>query len=222
MWTERFFCAVFKDLKTEREGIHVSHLIYDCLRRAYYDITTDTPFGLEGGMRMWIGKKLHELPVSDNSELTLEWEGIIGTIDEYQDGHFVDLKTTRNVPRGPRPHHVKQLEMYRILLERNGYEVKSASMLYIDVNTTEVVEFPTKFIKTKSKKTEDIEKKTLKKIAKLEEEMLEKKAKLETAVENRWLPKRHINWLCRYCNYSSRCFTDESLKDNKREEVEPQ
>lgn len=204
-WTERFYRAVFKDLMSDREGIHVSHLIYDCLRRGYYEITTDTPFDLESGMRMWIGKKLHELPISDNSELTLEWEGITGTVDEYQDGHLCDLKTTRNIPSGPRPHHIKQLEMYRVLLEKNGHEVKSASILYIDVGSTDVVEFPTKF---KKKTTKAIEK-----------EMLEKKAKLEMAVERGWLPKRHIYWLCRYCGYASRCFAEEGREDPKRKEV---
>lgn len=205
MWTEKFYEAVFKDLKSDREGIHVSHLIYDCLRRAYYDITTDTPFDLDGGMRMWIGKKLHELPVSDNPELTLKWEGITGTVDEYQDGHFCDLKTTRNVPRSPNSHHVKQLEMYRVLLEKSGHEVESASMLYIDVTTTQVIEFPVKF----KRKIETVEK-----------EMLEKKAKLETALERGWLPERHLGWLCRYCNYSSRCFTEGKLQDPKKVEVE--
>ncbi|MHA1286218.1 MAG: CRISPR-associated protein Cas4 [Candidatus Thorarchaeota archaeon] len=205
MWTERFYCAVFKDLKSERKGIHISHLIYDCLRRAYYDLTTDVPFDLDGGMRMWIGKQIHKLSISDNSELTLEWEGITGSVDEYQDGHFCDLKTTRNVPRSSRPHHVKQLEMYRVLLEKNGYEVKDASMVYINVDTTEVVEFPVKFKRN---------------IETVEKEMLEKKSKLETALERGWLPERHLSWLCRYCNYSSRCFVEEKLQDPKKMEVE--
>lgn len=191
-WEERFYCIVFDDLMEEREGIHVSHLVYPCLRRAYYDITTDTSFDLEGGMRMWIGKQIHKLPVSKHHELSLEWEDIRGTIDEYENGFFMDKKTTRNIPkRYPRSHHVKQVEMYRVLLEKNGYPVKEASILYIDVDSTRVKEY-------KVKLKRDIEQ--------VELEMLRKKEIIETALFSRQPPNRHIDWLCRYCNHSSRCF----------------
>ena len=195
-WVEQFYKNVHRDLIESRQGIHVSHLVYDCVRRAYYDLTSDkASFSLDGALKMWIGKKIHELPISDNHELTLHWEGITGTIDEYQDGWFLDKKTTREIPRYPYDNHKKQLEMYRVLLEKNSYPVTNASMLYIDVNTTEVKEFPIKLEKN---------------IENIELEMLSKKRTVEAALKAKSPPKRGIGWICRYCDHTVKCFSEES------------
>ena len=202
MWTERFYTEIFKEVRGKRKGIHVSSLTHSCLRRAYYDITRDAPISLKEGTVLWIGKKLHTVRMSKNHELSLGWEGIRGTVDEYEDGYLMDKKSTRNIPSVPRQAHVRQLEMYRVLLKENGYKVEKAAVLYIDVDTGEVVEYPVKF----KRKLETVEK-----------EMLRKKEKLEMALSKGWLPERHISGECYLCPFPSWCFTEGGVRDPRRE-----
>lgn len=186
--------AIFTELKgKERKGIHVTHIVYDCLRRAYYSLTRGEAFDLDSGLRMWIGKKLHETKLLKEHELNLEWNGITGSIDEYGDGVVLEKKTTRNIPRDPYPHHIKQLEYYRVLLEENGRPVKKGVILYIDVNIPMCKEFPIEFRRP---------------IEEVKKEMAIKKRALEMTMKEKLLPQRNVSWLCRYCSFCSYCFTE--------------
>lgn len=195
-----FYKAVFAELRRgERKGIHITHIVYDCLRRAYYSLTRSEAFDLNSGLRMWVGKKLHETKILKEHELKLEWNGIAGSVDEYGDGVLLEKKTTRNIPTYPYPHHVRQLEYYRVLLEENGRKVDKGVILYIDVNTPQCKEFIINFRRS----AEEVKR-----------EMMMKKRALEMTMRDKILPQRNISWLCRYCSFCSYCFTEDG-KDKR-------
>lgn len=189
---EAFYKALYQDVIQDRsKEIHVSDLIYDCLRRGYYSKILKPRTKLETVMTFWIGQKLHETPVTEAHEVSLEWNGIHGTMDEYLDGIIIDKKTTRSIPkRSVYPNHKKQLEFYQVLAVNNGYEVTGGAMLYIDVAEKKV-----KVMKVRLRKPETVE-----------AEMMEKYYVLAECLEAGEPPARGIGWTCNYCDWNSECF----------------
>ena len=150
-WTEAMMKDYQKSQKKRRPGIHVTDLCYPCYRRMYYKnkYSEKVDDGIVPGMRadevlrLWIGMKLHELPLTDHHELSLSWNGKHGTVDEYDSttGFFLDKKTTRaksNRYLTAREQYVLQGEYYRVLLENNGYPARGFVILYINVATSEL------------------------------------------------------------------------------------
>jgi len=117
-------------------GVHVSSIIYDCMRSPCYGIKHGRRMDLMGIIRTGIGTHLHDdikiLPVQ---ELPLEWEGIVTDgVDEYdpETGIFIDKKITWNPPSyGMWDKHKKQLEDYKVMLHDNGYKATEGFILYI-------------------------------------------------------------------------------------------
>jgi CRISPR/Cas system-associated exonuclease Cas4 (RecB family) len=192
---EMFYKALYKEVMQDRSGeIHVSDILYDCLRRGYYSKIFKPRTKLETVMTFWIGQKLHETPMTDHHELSLEWNGIYGTIDEFHDGIIIDKKTTRSLPsRSPYPNHKKQLEYYQVLAINNGYSVRWGCMLYIDVAEKKI-----KVMSVRLRKPEVVE-----------AEMLDKYYILKECLDNGVPPARSIGWACNYCDYNSECFGDD-------------
>jgi len=193
---EAFYTAVFKECLEKHHPISVTALVYDCLRRAYYNaVVPEEIIDPAGKIRVWVGKKLHETQVFPVHELELEWRGIHGRIDEYDPERklLVDKKTTRRIPKEPYEHHAKQLLFYKVLMEHNGYPVEKATVLYIDVNSTDVVAYPVDL--SAGFDMEAVEK-----------EMLGKADKLKKALKSGILPPRSMSWLCHYCSFFSWCF----------------
>jgi CRISPR/Cas system-associated exonuclease Cas4 (RecB family) len=187
----------------EKKGkVSVTMLVYECLRRAYYIKTI--PFDIvdpSGSVRRWIGKKVHETPLlgkDAKTELKLEYEGVVGVIDEYYDGLLLEKKTTRFIPSAPYDHHVKQCEYYKVLLEKNGFPVKAAAIVYIDVK--EGVIRP-HFVETRS-------------VEEIEKELMEKKRRVLEALKSEDVPPRFISFwdkrsntlICSYCPFFGLCF----------------
>jgi CRISPR/Cas system-associated exonuclease Cas4 (RecB family) len=146
-------------------------------------------------MIFWIGTKLHETPISDLHETSLEWNGIHGTVDEYyHDGYIVDKKSCRSMPRRPYSNHVKQIEYYAILALNNGYEVKGGYMLYIFLGNKEekpkAESFPVRM--------RDAEV--------VEAEMIDKLIEFNEALDTDVPPKRKVGWNCQYCDFNIECF----------------
>jgi len=194
---EAFYKAVFRECMEEHHPISVTALVYDCLRRAYYNaVVPEEIIDPAGKIRVWIGKKLHETSIYPKSEIELSYRGVHGRVDEYDPSskRIVDKKTTRRIPREPYEHHVKQLLFYKVLMERNGFPVEKATLLYIDVNSTDVAAYP---IDLSGIDMEDVEM-----------EMLDKAEKLRRALKSGILPPRSMSWLCHYCTYFSWCFLD--------------
>ena len=116
----------------ERKSIHVSALVYDCLRRGYYDLKHGQSFDLSTLMTFWIGRKLHETPILKENEIALEYMGVKGSCDEYEDGTLVEKKTCKMLPRSPNDHHKRQVEYYAMMLGEQGKPVKEACSLDLD------------------------------------------------------------------------------------------
>jgi len=201
---ERIFNFMSGNTGDRKPGVHVSDLVYPCTRKAYYARLTPPNLDTKGAITLYTGIKVHEMPLSENCELTLEWNGIVGTIDEYENGLLIDKKTTRNVPKyynrsrkeqvvSLRSHHLTQLEYYKVLLEENGYDVDEAGILYIDVNESEVWFGRAKFSRTSEE---------------VKQEMIQRKTMLETFLNARKLPPfdNSIRWMCMgYCPYQQAC-----------------
>jgi len=211
IFEEAFYKAIFVELNSEpREGIHVTHICYECLRRAYFTITRGEVTDLEGALRMWIGKKLHETPLTENGhEMDIEAFGVRGRIDEY--GRFngkwvvIDKKTCREIPSQPRPHHITQLEYYRAMLHEHGQPVDYGVILYINVDNVRVKPYVIEF-------TRDVEE--------VKREMKERRERLEKALKTGVLPPRNVSWLCRYCPWCNLCFTIELVDPLFKKKVE--
>jgi len=179
-----------------REGIHVTELVYDCLRKGYYahhygegffDIKTLTTF--------WIGKALHKTKILKHNEMTLKWNGIVGTVDDYEKGVLIDKKTTTFTPKDPWKHHIKQLEYYALLLTKNNIPFKEAHIVYINITDKKFTIFPVKI--------RDFET--------IEKEIIRKKEIFEKALKDSKSPTRKVGWLCSYCSYASVCFGDKNV-----------
>jgi len=190
---EELFKAIMREEDDRSRGIHVTSLVYDCLRRGYYENKFEEGFfDMKTLITFWIGKAVHKTPILKNHELKLEWNGITGTVDEYQDGIIIDKKTTTYTPKSPNGHHIKQIEYYAVLLSKNGYRVREGHLIYININDKDIVVFPIKI-----RSLEDVE-----------AEMVEKKIILENSIRDKTEPRRSPGWLCGYCNYAGVCFKE--------------
>jgi CRISPR/Cas system-associated exonuclease Cas4 (RecB family) len=222
---ERFHQAITKEAE-EDEELHskglpsVTSLCYDCLRKAYYSITyPDVIIDPEGAIRTWIGKKLHETSIlGGEMEVELMYpkeNGVVGRIDEYKDGVLIDKKTVRHTPREPYPHHVTQLEYYRLLCERNGKPVKKMAIVYINVDTGEVAVFPVPFRRS----LEEVEKELMEKYRIVTEAV--KMGILPPRKMRTWEPKEH-RLVCSYCQYYGICMREDQIDERWKGRLTPE
>ena len=189
--------AIVREIEANKpplEKINVTDLTFPCLRHAYYSkIFREERRGrLPELLAVWIGVKLHETKIFEKSELELEYGGVYGRIDEYEDEILLEIKTTRAIPNKPYPHHVRQVSYYRVLLERNGYPVKFAIILYINVNSLNAKPFVIFF----DQPLEEVEK-----------EMMSRKEALERAIKDSKIPPAEPEepWACDYCSFAYLC-----------------
>ena len=197
MTKTRILRAIVKDLERNRppmEKINVTDIAFPCLRHAYYaKVYREERRGrLPELLALWIGVKLHEAKIFERTELELEYQGIYGRVDGYENDILLELKTTRTTPSTPLPHHVKQVSYYRVLLERNGYPVRFAIIVYLNVSSLSIRPFLVLFDQP---------------IEELEEEMLRKKEALERALQEHSPPPPEPEepWACDYCTYAYLC-----------------
>ena len=171
--------------------ISVSSLIYPCLRKAYFEKKLGQFFDISTAYKFWIGKAVHKMDFLKEGEVELEWEGILGRIDELEGDTLVEKKTCNELPRSPNSHHITQLEYYYVLCLRNKKPVKNLFLLYLEKKYS-----AWKFFEITPRKVEVIEK-----------EMLERKTILEEALKSKKMPERSPSWLCKYCNFCPKCFS---------------
>jgi len=200
----KFYRAVLRELEEDRtQEIHVTDLVYDCLRRAYYSKKHPIHAADEASaLVLWIGKKLHETIVcEDGHEVEVELQiadevSVKGSIDEMCqiDGYtvIIDKKTTRNIPSKPYDHHVKQVKIYAMILYKTrGIRVQYGGILYIDVNNlySKLYMFPVQMLE----------------IEQLYNEVVEKAWKLYIAMKENTAPEAEPGWICKYCPYWQLC-----------------
>jgi len=182
---------------SRRGGIHVSHLYGDCLRKSYYGLMHPEQFhSLRTLMTFWVGRQLHDTKVFKQSEIPLEYDGVVGTCDEYEDGVLLEKKTCTTLPKSVSKAHKTQCEYYALMLGKAGKPVKQAFVAYLDVANKDI-----KVFKVDLRKDEDIE-----------PELMSRKEALEMALKNKQPPARSPSWLCNYCNFASVCFGDGNAK----------
>lgn len=190
-----------------REGIHVSSLVYDCLRRGWYHHHYGHGFyDLKTLIRFWIGKAVHEYPLLNRHHLELSWNNIYGEVDDYteEDGGIIfEKKTCKTYYRNPIQHHVRQLEYYVPLLVHNGYPVKEGYVVYINVADNDIYYFPV----------------NIRPLKEIEKEMLVRRDILQRCIEENVLPPRNTSWLCRFCNFCMLCFQDLKIFDEFKERI---
>lgn len=207
----------FLDGGRRREGIHISDLVYPCLRKAYFShVLEDKELDIETKITFWIGHKLHELGIGKENELAMIREGQpTGTLDDLVELEWdeqnslivvVDKKTTKRLPKKAYDHHVKQIRYYAVLL-KDAFNIDAGhgSIVYIDVGG-----------KTTSVKAFEIGN-----IDKIREEMMEKYNRLEGAIVTGVPPEKTVTWLCdgknrsgkRYCMYADICDNYENVEN---------
>jgi len=210
---EQIMEKIYESIIMEADAGHgyghlsVTMLTFPCERYSVYSLIVppeQRQLTLQGILRMWEGTKLHDTSfLRKENEVELHWNGISGRIDEYDpdEAYLIDKKVTRSIPRdGAREHHIKQIQYYSVLLERNGKPVKDASIVYINPDICRIKISPVE----------------LRPIPVVEKEMIEKKERIMNCVEHGILPPRNVvpweeggaNVLCAYCPFVARCFRE--------------
>ena len=130
------------DALQPRDGVHVTDLV-GCLKRTWYEETEPLPERPSDVMYRILGTATHALLEDEQdenliTELPLEYEGIVGRVDAYYptSDTLIDLKTTRWLMPAKLPYgdHELQVNVYRWLLENNGYPVNRMFLHYIDLS----------------------------------------------------------------------------------------
>jgi len=184
--------------KVSDDETFVTELVYDCLRRAYYSRKIAPTFDLKTVVTFFIGNAIHTYKLAGKNEMSISWNNIRGRVDDYdpETGVLFEKKTTYSGVRSVLPHHLTQVEYYKVLLEKNGYKVSNGYVVYVNVVDRRVMVFPVVF-----RPSEEIE-----------AEMLKKKETLIKSLKENKPPKRYLGWLCEYCPFAGICFSKGNLK----------
>ena len=207
---ERLFLRqVYRELEEDRDGIHVSDLVTlnICPRLFWFDKNQPLPPDVDHALKMWQGKKLHEIVLGDLHEYEIEYEGIKGRIDDYISdlGILIDKKFVGYLPKDDKDvekyydHYILQLKLYSYMLTMLGYPVKEAVILFIKVGENnpfrEYVFEPD--------------------IGECEEIFLSLKERAEEIVKMDRPPEipediNPFDYPCTYCRYRSRCYAEDA------------
>jgi CRISPR/Cas system-associated exonuclease Cas4 (RecB family) len=204
---EKFYSALLGDspYSQPKGSVSVTQLSFPCLRRAVIEILSGISGIDPGGLiRTWIGKKCHETSIlRKKMELELQWEGVYGRVDEYDPDSFVliDKKFTRSVPSEVREHHARQVNYYRVLLEKNGMPVSEMYVVYVDVDAAFVRVLPVEMMP----------------LEEAEAELVERRDRVLECVKTGILPPREVRFweegarrtVCDYCSVFSVCFASD-------------
>jgi len=190
---ERLYRAIAR--QESRPGIHVTDLVYDCLRRGYYRIKYGHGFfNLKTLLRFFIGRAVHDYPILSGHEVELELDGVKGSADDFdpEKGILFEKKHTANtrLPLTPYPWHVRQVEFYYMMLKKAGYDVKKCYVVYIDVVTPRI-----KPIRVNPRSVEEIY-----------EEFSTRRTLLEYYLKENRPPPRVVSNLCELCTFAIPCF----------------
>jgi len=212
-----FMQKVIKDLEEDRSGIHVSDLTHGCVRRSFFNIKFGSRIEYEDAdgeiknsgaltereiMTFWIGKKIHELPITQMHEVPVEYMGVKGTFDEalWIDDNFIilDKKTTSKLPSRPYEHHKIQIMYYALMFwKTKGIKANYGAVIYIlkdtGIGNDEIVRVFVFPIRPKDYDDIEIMFKT-------------RLAILKKALEDDVPPPRVPSFLCRYCHWQELCF----------------
>jgi len=188
-----------------REGIHVSDLVGDCLRSAYYNKTVgERLMDLDGYLRTGYGMMVHEMiSLSEENEIKVEYETpnivkIVGRIDDVVmvSGKLiiVDKKTTRLNITSAFQNHWRQLYYYSVLYKETfDKEVDYVAVCYINLGE---VGLPKVFVN----KVGDL--------YNVKTEMVSRAETLSNYLESKTLPPKKLGKSCEWCDYVIQCSGD--------------
>jgi len=211
-----------------RTGTHVTDLVH-CLRRSWYEVLEPRPEHVSEVLYRVLGTAMHSIVegMEDEhmiAEMPLEYHGIVGTVDAYypEKKRLVDHKTSRWIKKANLPYgeHEMQVNIYRWMLEGNGYPVDRMYVHYIDMSG------PTKCRKCKLPMIEDngviacpvcgttyadahhgaiMYPISVMDMDEIEKFVLDRKEKLEKAIETKEPPESDAGFLCNYCQFRDVC-----------------
>jgi CRISPR/Cas system-associated exonuclease Cas4 (RecB family) len=204
-----FMSRVVEKLHEEREELHLTDLTVECPRKLWFTKKDRLPLreeGFESLLRMWQGKVMHEMPLTEKHELKLEYEGVKTSIDEYdpRTKTLIEKKFTDFVPKNRREmeryfsHYILQVQLEALFLIENGYEVDKAFLLFVKrgkpddkpaINAFEV--------------HVDLER-----VKKTFEDRLGVAREILSREEPPDVPERYTpyDYPCSYCSYRGRCY----------------
>lgn len=190
----------------EREGIHVTDLIY-CLRKSYFRKCNKVPETLQTLFYFLDGEQRHKgfqgLVPNLKNEVEIENFDIIGTIDiggfDNNPNGIIEIKTTRASPAKELPLHYLRQGAYYCLLKKTNKFV----LLTQHINHGEIVFLDVEFTKEELKK--------------YKEEMLRDRDLLRKAYELENvdilpLVNDNMKWQCIKCEYNGNCYKKEEIK----------
>ena len=142
---ERLFLQKAREWGYEdrRGQIHLTDLVSPCLRKLWFEKKDPLPDEPENTLRLWAGKIAHTMPLSEHSELQLEFCGVKTRIDEYLEDEkvLIEKKTAEFIPkdRGELEryyqHYIEQVNFETLFLIENGYDVRQSFLLFIKLES---------------------------------------------------------------------------------------
>ena len=113
---------------------------------------------------------------------------VLGFVDALHDGIIYEFKTTATLPDAPQTAHVLQAQAYFSLLpEPQKSAVTSIQIIYLSMHSIKVFEIPIRDITS----------------------FLEARAmQLTLALKNKLPVEKEVSWLCKYCDFYQKCFSD--------------
>jgi hypothetical protein len=132
-----YIYRLYQEEEDRRGEIHVTDLVDICPRRVWYEKRDPWPEGIEAVFRMAEGKLLHKLQLLAQSEFEIEYQGVKGRIDEYENGILIEKKFVDFVPNTIAEvqryysHYVEQVGFYAYMLVSLGHEFKQAFLLFV-------------------------------------------------------------------------------------------
>lgn len=190
-----------------RNEIHLTDLTSPCLRKIWFEKKQPLPDDIDDAIRLWWGKCAHLMPLTDNHELKLEFEGVKTSIDEYDslEKIVIEKKTATFIPKDVAElqryysHYIEQINLESLFLIENGYDVRQAFIVFYKFGEGEkgrpiiqAFEIPFNYEETKQL-------------------FEERRAKLLTVLAGEEPPEIPENFSpydypCSYCKYRARCF----------------
>jgi len=198
---ESFMNELMKDVEEHEpseDKVTVTELSMECPRAIFFSRIFGEYFARTRNIiSLVIGKKLHEISIlGKEMEVKVEWNGIVGRIDEYDPTNAIILekKFVQRTPREPYEHHVKQISYYKLLAIKNNMPVNYTILWYFCFDD---LEDPVKVFVVKTPPLDVIER-----------EAIFKREAIVFALKNKKIPARKLGWFCKFCNYSMLCFMD--------------
>lgn len=205
---ERLFVkkiAEYNRDERRRGELHLTDITSECIRAVWYDKHDPYPEDPSNILRMWQGTMMHQMPLLEQHELELEFEGVKTRIDEFENGILIEKKFVTFIPKDQKElekyysHYVKQVEYEALMLTANGFNVNKAFLLFVIRGEPEsgrlpvvAYEVPINIDNIASRFAEEVE---MYKLVLASDELPE--------IPRNFTP---FDYPCTYCKYRARCF----------------